>query len=243
MKHTLTNLGILTLLIAGTAVASPLTASASAGSLSFSATFQNLGSGLLEIMVSNTGSTSPSDEGAVIGALFFNLAGDPTLHPVSMTLGVGSTVINGSGDPSPNWQYARGLNGPGGATQGLSAAGYGLFGSHGNFCSGANCGNLLHGIDWGIVNTAYVAGSGNGSIAGRPMIQDTAVFVLSGISANFDPSTDVSSVTAQYSASLTGASLVAIHHSGVPEPSTYVLIGAGFILIGLVRCRRPNGSE
>jgi hypothetical protein len=243
MKRTLGNLGIFTLLITGMAVASPLTVMTSAGNLSYSADFRNLGGGLLQITLSNTGVTSPSDESGVIGALFFSLVGDPVLHPVAVSLGSGSTVVNGSGDPSLNWQYVSGLNGPHGATQGLSAAGYGLFGPRGNFCSGANCGNLLQGIDWGIVNSAYVAGSGNGSISSRPMIRDTAVFVLSGIAADFDPSSAVETVSAQYSASLTGKNIVAPAPGGIPEPSTYVLMGTGFMLLSFIRRQRIDGAK
>src|SRR5207237_1265741 len=156
MKRILRNITLMALLAATAALGSPLNASGSQGTLGYSALFENLGGGLLQITVTNTGVVAPVDESNVIGTIFFNLSGDPVLTPVSMSLGIGSTVVNGSGDPSPNWMYAAGLSGPGGATQGLTAAGYGLFGSTGNFCSGVNCGALLQGIDWGLVDSAYI---------------------------------------------------------------------------------------
>lgn len=239
MKRVFGFLSIWAVLSCVSAVASPLNVTGSSGSLSFSALFENLGSGILQITVSNTGQVAPADESGVMGALFFNLSGNPTLTPLSMSLGAGSSIVNGSGDPSPNWRYDAGLNGPDGATQGVSAAGYGLFGSRGNFCSAANCGNLLHGIDWGLVDAAYIAGSGNGSIAGEPMIQDTAVFVLSGISPGFDPSVDVSNVSAQFTATLTDSlNVTGDDPPGVPEPSAYCLIGTGMIVVSLVKRKR-----
>src|SRR5215469_3536537 len=138
MKRTITALGILTLLTTATALASPLQAVGSQGSLSFSALFDNIGGGLLQITITNTGLVAPASENDVIGALFFSLNGDPVLTPVSLSLGAASSIANGSGDPSPHWNYATGLSGPGGATQGLSAAGYGLFDGKGNFWSGVN---------------------------------------------------------------------------------------------------------
>lgn len=239
MKRKFGFLSILGVLSCLNAVATPLNVTGASGALSFSALFENLGNGILQITVSNTGQVAPADESGVIGALFFNLNGDPALTPVSMSLGAGSSIVNGSGDPSPNWRYDAGLNGPGGATQGVSAAGYGLFGSRGNFCSGANCGNLLQGIDWGLVDAAYIAGSGNGSIAGEPMILDTAVFQLSGISSGFDPSVDVSNVSAQFTATLTDSvNIAGIDPPGVPEPSAYCLIGTGMIVVSLIRRKR-----
>jgi hypothetical protein len=235
MKRNITNLAVLMFWVAANAVAGPLIVEGSQGDRSFSALFENVGAGNLQITISNTGSTAPADAGGVIGALFFNLNGDPTLTPVSMSLGTDSSIVNGSGDPSPNWQYARGFAGPGGATQGVSAAGYGLFGSIGNFYSGVNCGNLLQGIDWGLVNAAYTPGTGNASISGQPMIQDTAVFLLSGIALDFDPANDVTDVYAQYTATLTGTNLAAPDPSTVPEPATSWLIVTGVIMMIVLR--------
>jgi hypothetical protein len=241
MNRILQNIGLLVILTATAALASPLNAVGSQGSLSYSALFENLGGGLLQITVTNTSVTAPVDESNVIGALFFSLNGDPLLTPISLSLGSGSIVVNGSGDPSPNWIYAAGVSGPGGASQVLSAAGYGLVGSRGNFCSGVDCGALLQGIDWGLVDGGYIAGTGNGSIAGRVMIQETAVFVLSGIPIEFDPSTSIHNVSAQYSASLDGANVP--DPPGVPEPASCLLLGGGLILLGTIKKARQSKKE
>ncbi len=224
--------------------ATPLAVSGSSGTQSFSAVFENIGNGMLQITLTNTGQTPPSDESGVIGALFFNLSGNPTLTPVSMSLGAGSSIVNGSGDPSANWRYDTGISGPGGATQGVSAAGLGIFGSRGNFCSGANCGNLLHGIDWGLVDASYIAGSGNSSISGQPLIQDTAIFVLSGVSSDFNPSTDISNVSTNYTATLTGSfTITATDPPAVPEPSPYFLLGGGMIVMSFIELKRHRTTR
>src|SRR5690349_16685142 len=111
------SISILLTLSAAAGVASPLSVSASYCNRSYPALFENIGGGQLRITVSNTALTAPPDEGGVIGALFFSLLGNPTLTPVSMSLPVGSTIVNGTGAPGPNWKYAQGLSGPGGATQ------------------------------------------------------------------------------------------------------------------------------
>jgi PEP-CTERM motif len=235
---------ILLATLAFAAGASPLYITGADGPLNFSAAFDVV-DGNLQITLTNTGQKSPTDESGVIGALFFDITGNPTLTPVTMSA---SGIVNGSGDPAPNWRYDSGISGPDGASQGISAAGYSIFGSKGNFCTGADCGNNLGGIDWGVVNASYSAGSGNGSISDRTLIQDTATFVLSGLPDGFDPSTAISNVSAQYTASLTGTTSTNVlgfdpPPPGVPEPSTYVMLGGGLILLAGVRRRQPRSSR
>jgi hypothetical protein len=210
------------------------------GILGFSAQFDNIGAGFLQITLANTGLVAPLDNNGVIGALFFSVAGDPVLTPVSLTLATGSSVANGSGDPAPNWQYKSGIVGPLGATQGVSAAGYGVFGPTGNFCTGVGCGSILGGIDWGVVVSSYVPGSGNASINSAAMIQNAAVFVLSGIAEGFDPSTSISAISAQYSGALTGPNVAAGGQPAapVPEPLSLLLIGSGLVLVGGMQFNR-----
>lgn len=245
MKRAVIQSSILLVAAHAALVAGPLDIVGTQGALGFSAVFQNLGSGILQITLSNTGTTAPTDESGVLAALFFNIDGNPALVPQSVLLGTDSAVVNGTGDPSYNWQYATGLSGPGGTTQGISAAGFGLF-SRGNFCGSANCGNKLKDSDWGLVDAAYVPASGNPSIAGNPLIQTSAIFVLSGIAAGFDPSTAISDVRAQYSASLIGVNATSLLGSdpalaasaSTPEPGTFVLIGSGLMVFALRRRAR-----
>ena len=69
----------------------------------------------------------------VLTGVFFTVDGDPTLTPVSAILPTGSTVLFGGyptgGNVGGEWAYVDGLIGaPGGADEGISSTGLGLFG-------------------------------------------------------------------------------------------------------------------
>ncbi|MCX7827070.1 MAG: PEP-CTERM sorting domain-containing protein, partial [Verrucomicrobiae bacterium] len=71
----------------------------------------------------------PSD---VLTAVFFKLPGNPTLTRISAVVPSGNTVLFGPTDPGGviggEWAYRNNINGPGAANQGISSAGFGIFG-------------------------------------------------------------------------------------------------------------------
>ena len=131
---------------------------------------------------------------------------------------------------------------PGSADRGIASSGYlttGLPGNIGNFNNGAAGTDLdgpasLNGINFGIVSAA--AGfNPNGGLA-RPLIQDTVVFLLSGVSGLSN--SDISHVSFQYGTDLEELNVPGRPPGKLPEPGTLALLGMA--LLSLAYCRRAK---
>jgi hypothetical protein len=188
----------------------------------------------LTMTLTNTYSGDTPDPIHVLQALFFDVAGNPTLTPVSAVLGAGSTVLYDAapagGVVGGEFRYASGLSGSP-ASQGISGAGYGLFGAA-NF-PGANLDGptAVGGMNYGLVSAGY-AGGGNPAVTGQfPLIDNSVVFTLSGASGL--SLADFSNVSFEYGTSL----------ATVPEPSTLLLLGVGLAALGLTRRLRRQLSR
>jgi hypothetical protein len=154
--------------------------------------------------------TSPRDvlvPADVLTAVFFDLADNVALTPLSAALSANSTVIYGSkADPfdgavGGEWAYLENLtNAP--ATRGISSGGLGLFGPHDRF-PGANLAgpNSPAGIQYGIVPAADLTTTGNGGVTGSGgLVKDSIVFTFSGWTSQAAP--NVSNVWFQFGSDL-----------------------------------------
>ena len=205
---------------------------ASSGTLDSQATFTASGSNLLVTLTN----TSPDDvlvPSDILTAVFFDLAGDPTLAPVSALLPSGSTVFFGpasGGNVGGEWAYAAGLSGaPGSTTSGISSTGLGLFGA-GNF-GGPNLQGpaAVDGLQYGLTSAGDDTTSGNQAVTGKnALIKDSVQFTLSGLPSGFDPRTQIGDVWFQYGTCVDEPSF------GGRPPEVPELPAAALGLVGLV---------
>ena len=198
----------------------------------------------LVITLTNTAKYDPNDAPDILTGVFFTLAGDPTLTKMSAVLNTGSTGVEDGtnltilgGVVGGSWAYAAGLSGaPHGANEGISGAGLGLFGP-GNLFPGAMLPgdkNPPSGVGGGLTTAIDDGSKYNGGVSGRPLIQDSVVFTLDGVPANFLLS-DISNVSFQYGTDTTEPNYVGVL---IPEPSTAALTMAGIALLGLLNRKR-----
>jgi len=213
--------------------------------LSLSGTTTNL-----LVSLTNLATYKPNDPQDILTSVFFSLTGDPTLTKISALLNAGSVgVKNGSiltvpgGVVGGSWAYAADLSGaPGGANEGISSAGFGLF-SHANRFPGASLpgdSSTPGGLAGGLTTAMDDGSKYNGGLSGRPFIKDSVVFTLGAVPASFALS-GISNVTFQYGTTLgTEPNLPGVL---VPEPGAVTLAAVGIALLGLINCKRHTHSQ
>jgi hypothetical protein len=193
--------------------------------------------GVMTITLENIGGevSNPSE---LLTALFFDINGVGALTPVSALLGSSLVAYgpDGGGNVGGEWQYLSGLAGaPGGATEGISSAGFGLFGS-GNF-GGPNLEGpaAVNGMNYGIVSAIDNLAAGNAAVTGGvPLIKNSVTFTVSGLPSLFNPSATgaITNVSFQYGTALDEPNIPCCGQE-VPEPTSFILLGSGLLAASL----------
>jgi len=227
------------LTLVGAAQGGTLNVTGASGNLSATATFENTG-GNLVITLANSSLADVMVPANVLTAVFFDVLSGETLTPVSALLS-GSVVHfgpDGGGNVGGEWGYGAGLSAPGGATRGISSAGFGLFGSA-NF-NGVNLEgpNAVNGLNYGLTSAGDNVSTGNTPVTGGvPLIKDHVVFRLSGIGLGFDPAASIRNVSFQYGTSLSEPNVPGQRGNVIPLPGASILGLAGMTIIATRRQR------
>jgi hypothetical protein len=241
LLHMKTRMALLTLvcglLLCWSNSANALLFTTAPGAMAASADFVILPGGFLQVTLTNTGTGDPAAPGDILTAVFFNLAGDPSLSRDSAVLGAGSTVIHGptpSTDPAPNgvggeWAYnnTQSVNG---ANEGISSAGFGTFGVGDRF-PGTNLQgpDSVNGVQYGITTAFDTGGNDNTGISSVGLIQNQVVFTLDNFTGTL---ADLSHVSFQYGTMLSENNIP----GHVPDSGpTAMLLGLSLSGLGFVQ--------
>lgn len=226
-------------LAAAVACATPVLFTGSSGSLSASVSFDIVG-GQLVVALTNTSTVDVMNPSEVLTAVFFDITGDPTLTRASAVLGGGSSVYYGpanGGNVGGEWAYRSGLSGaPGGAMEGISSTGLGLFGPPDLF-PGPNLQGPVSpdGLQYGLTSAGDDLTTGNAAVTGSfALIQDAVIATLGNLPPNLQLGA-ISNVWFLYGTQLPGPTVAG---SEAADAASLWLGGGGLVLLGWARSRR-----
>jgi hypothetical protein len=219
--------------------------------LSASAAFTVVG-GNLNVVLTNTSTSDVLNQSQLLSAVFFDITAVGALTPHSATLTGGSTVLFDSqpanGIVGGEWAYRSNssLPGPGGATEGISSSGFGLFGQANFPGPDLDPPTAVNGFNYGITSAGDDPTTGNGAVTGQPIgnpptpvpfIQNAVAFVLycNGAAGSCAESIldTITRVSFQYGTALTDTNI-----PGVPLPPALVLFGTALVGMGVLSRRR-----
>jgi hypothetical protein len=194
----------------------------------------------------NTGGTDMLQATNVLSGVLFDIAGNPTLTVGNAKLASGSSMLN-TGSATDTSASGWGFGTPSGGSFNGQAYGIEAFGGisvpmgKGNFANSNTAPNSavkLDGIDYGVVGSGYVAGTGNDHLPTTPFEQTAEVFHFT-VPSGFDLS-NINNVSFQYGTSNGEAAFVGTPppQQPTPEPGALTLLGIGIAGLGGCAWRR-----
>lgn len=226
-------------------ISAAVTFTGSVGARAASVTF-DIVSGQLHVVLDNTSASDALVPTDILTAVFFNVAGNPTLSKVSAT-SLGPTYLNG-GQVSlagtavgGEWAYLNGLN-QYGANAGISSIGTNIFGPGDRFPGSNLAGpDSPNGLQYGLTTAGDNLTTDNGGLAGNEVTKHSVEFVLgAGLTSAF--LNDISNVTFQYGTSVSEPSVPGGGGGGgggnAPEPASLTLVGVALAAAGFTAKRR-----
>lgn len=238
-----------------TASATPLTVSGTHPTLPLSAqvTFDTGPGNALIVTLANIRNSDVQMPFEILTTLYFDIAGAPlVLTPTSAVVPQpGNSIQNPPAtpyDPAPTfgvggeWEWVNGMtNAPFGQDYSLASSGLGLDGTHTLF-PGANLSGptMVDGAQYGITSPTDDGTTGNSAVTSTPFIKSQVKFTLTGLPANFDPSSSIFNIQFQYGTTRCDtAGTVDRCVPDYPEPGTLGLLAIGSMLM-LRRSRRAH---
>lgn len=205
--------------------------------LNANATFDVVGNQLI-VVLSNVSTWDVDVPVDILTAVFFDYAGGALpLTSTSAVLTPGSIVLFGTTDPGGvvggEWAYGSGLSGaPYSAKNGISSAGFGLFGSATFPGSDLNSPAAVNGLNYGITSLGDNPATGNQMVTGgEPLIKHSVTFTLTGLPTGFDLS-KIGNVSFQYGTGLNEPNITGgkdkSGEPAVPGPAAVVPFAVGF---------------
>jgi len=201
----------------------------------------------LIVTLSNTATFDADDAPDILTSVFFSIADDPKLIPVSADLGTGSSLLGRKvpvgfdGDVGGEWAYRNDLlKAPDGADEGISSSSLKWFGKKYLFPGEAIKGvGPQSGIHFGITTLNDLPTNNRGNIKNQNLIQDTVVFTFAGLPEDFDLS-EITNVNFHYGTALKPPDLEAQIPTTISEPSTIGLVTLALLAV-LAGFRRKVG--
>jgi hypothetical protein len=205
------------------------------GNLGATVKFSASGGNLI-VTLTNGAIDNPNRSAQILSAVYFDVAGDPDLHPVSAVICATCSITAGGttgpgGSVGGEWGFKVVSDGglEDGASYGVSAVSLGGFGTKDLF-GGTNLSGTAGpgGIDYGITTLGDQAYNDNSTLLGVPLVVNQVIFTLSGLPAGFDPSVAISNVNFNYGTT----------NSPTPEPTSLALLGLGGATAWIIRRRK-----
>jgi hypothetical protein len=205
----------------------------------------------LVVTLANTSTSDPNDPYDILTGIFFDIAGDPKLTPVSADLGPDSSIIgqsfrtNLNGNVGGEWAYRNELtHAPLGDNEGISCTTLRWFGARDLFSTKRLPGaRSLAEVQFGLTTLNELPGNEDGALKRRALIEGSVVctFALPVQLTNFTLS-DISGIEFQYGYRLVQPELLGepVTVVSVPEPSTIGLVAAGLLGVVAFARRKPD---